>query len=195
MASRRVPLSNLPNGGNSPLRGPSATGKRPRPNAVLEDSSQQAPPKKKHAYDQDPPIPRTPRKPVSAIAGRRAEDRAVDRQQITSKPRERRNDISRQEKTELGTRSQEEVQAWKRHYRKAFPGYVFYFENVPRDAKQACVREANGLGAVSWRELSQDSVLVANSFRTARSNVLLSRSFSCHHNPSYTSSRHPHGIS
>ena len=152
MASRRVPLSNLPNGGNSPLRGPSLVGKRSRSNALLEDSSlQHAPPKKKHAYDLDPPIPRTPRKQASAVASRRGGDPAVDRRQISSKQKERREEIARQDKTELDAQALENVRQWQRHYRKAFPGYVFYFENVPRDAKQACVRELGGLGAVSFQ--------------------------------------------
>ncbi|PUU84133.1 Dfp1/Him1, central region-domain-containing protein [Tuber borchii] len=39
------------------------------------------------------------------------------------------------------------VRAWQRHYKKVFPEYVFYFENIPEDVAQKCQKQLSHLGA------------------------------------------------
>lgn len=43
----------------------------------------------------------------------------------------------------------ENVRQWQKHYRKAFPQFVFYFESVPNDVRAKCLKQAIALGAVS----------------------------------------------
>ena len=149
MASRRLPLSNLPNGANSPLRG-TATSKRTRPPHGLDDNGpEQAPPSKRHASGVATSIPRTPRKQDTAISNRRVEDGGGDRRPQLMRPRERARPVEHPERLEIDAQSQENIRQWQRHYRKAFPGFVFYFENVTREAKLDCVRHLTELGAVS----------------------------------------------
>src|SRR5262249_7993415 len=42
------------------------------------------------------------------------------------------------------------IRAWLRHYRKAFPGYVFFFESVPDEWKPRLAKQVHHLGAVSF---------------------------------------------
>lgn len=48
----------------------------------------------------------------------------------------------------------ENVRQWQRHYRKAFPEFVFYFESVPHDVRLKCLKQLDALGAVSIRVAS-----------------------------------------
>lgn len=47
-----------------------------------------------------------------------------------------------------------DVRAWQRHYRKAFPSYVFFFENIPADVLVKAQKQITSLGAVSAFVLS-----------------------------------------
>lgn len=42
-----------------------------------------------------------------------------------------------------------DVRAWQKHYRKAFPGYVFFFESIPQDVLLKAQKQISNLGAVS----------------------------------------------
>jgi regulatory subunit for Cdc7p protein kinase len=42
----------------------------------------------------------------------------------------------------------DDVRAWQKHYRKAFPGYIFFFENVPADVLSKAQKQIITLGAV-----------------------------------------------
>jgi regulatory subunit for Cdc7p protein kinase len=44
--------------------------------------------------------------------------------------------------------SLESIRQWQRHYRKAFPQFVFYFESVPDDVRTKVSRQIQYLGAV-----------------------------------------------
>lgn len=55
----------------------------------------------------------------------------------------------------------ETLRQWQRYYRKAFPTFVFYFESIPGDVRQKCVRQIMGLGAVC--ATSRDSLYVLGS--------------------------------
>ena len=147
MAGRRVPLSNLPNVGNSPLRDP--INNRPRSRCGLEDVTQeQGPPSKKHAFELNTMASCTPRKQGSASLSRKVEGGAIDRRQAVTKQKERFDHAGRQDRTERAVASMEDVRQWQRFYRRVMPTFVFYFESVPKEAKQECVRQLNGLGAV-----------------------------------------------
>lgn len=56
--------------------------------------------------------------------------------------------------TKLDARAQkqgdnlETIRQWQKHYRKAFPQYVFYFESVPEDVRSRVSRQIQHLGAV-----------------------------------------------
>jgi hypothetical protein len=41
------------------------------------------------------------------------------------------------------------IRQWQRHYRKAFPQFVFYFDSIPEDMRRKCSRQVMALGAVS----------------------------------------------
>lgn len=43
--------------------------------------------------------------------------------------------------------SLESIRQWQRHYKKAFPQYVFYFESVPEDVRSKVSRQIQYLGA------------------------------------------------
>lgn len=45
--------------------------------------------------------------------------------------------------------SLESIRQWQRHYKKAFPQYVFYFESVAEDVRSKVSRQIQYLGAVS----------------------------------------------
>lgn len=41
------------------------------------------------------------------------------------------------------------IRQWQRHYRKAFPQFVFYFDSIPQDVRGKLARQVIALGAVS----------------------------------------------
>jgi regulatory subunit for Cdc7p protein kinase len=41
------------------------------------------------------------------------------------------------------------IRQWQRHYRKAFPQFVFYFDSIPEDVRRRFSRQVIALGAVS----------------------------------------------
>ena len=150
MASRRPPLANLPNGANSPFRGQSATTKRARANSTLEDSlaRDQAPPLKRHAPNElGASIARTPRKQAAATASRRADGGAAGRQ-LPTKQRDTTAPTGKPERVEETSQSQETIRQWQKHYRRVFPNFTFYFDNIPKEAKHDAVRDLRSLGAV-----------------------------------------------
>lgn len=42
------------------------------------------------------------------------------------------------------------IRQWQKHYRKAFPSFVFYFDSLPADVRNRSLREVLALGAVSF---------------------------------------------
>ncbi len=50
----------------------------------------------------------------------------------------------------------ENVRQWQKHYRKAFPEYVFYFDSVPYEIRYKCSKQIEALGAVSFSLQSLD---------------------------------------
>ena len=156
MSSRRIPLSNVPNGINSPFRAPAgATSKRPRAYSTIDgDAVFGEPPLKKKIVEAEDSGPRTPtRKHVLSAEGRvfnqrptNSQPTAFDRKLLAVKDK---SILSRPPKVEKQVdKGLETVRQWQEHYRKAFPSFVFYFESIPEDARKLCARQIVGLGAV-----------------------------------------------
>ena len=140
MAGRRAPLSNIPNAANSPFRAPQPSMKRSRSqsNAGSENTQGQPPPAKRKVIEvneSNPPTPR--RKHGQALldqVAQRAERAAAARTTRHQKPDE----------------SIETLRQWQNFYRKAFPGFVFYFDNVHDDSRRYFHKSFQTLGAVSY---------------------------------------------
>ena len=154
--SKRPPLSNLPNAVNSPYQmAPSI--KRSR--SVQRDVSHGQPPPKKQAVETNPQL----RTPVRRL--QQAADAAVPPPKRAA-PRTRPPivggpsfvEISQQTRKQVASKSYhepandqqaDEVRTWQKHYRKAFPGFVFFFENIPQDVQIKAQKQILSLGAVS----------------------------------------------
>ncbi|KAK8233974.1 Dfp1/Him1, central region-domain-containing protein [Phyllosticta capitalensis] len=146
MSSRRMPLANVPNGTNSPYRTPAATAtKRSRSYASEQRDA---------AYMQPPPTKKV------IVEDRDAENR---RHVVLQKARQSQNSTSHK-KTDVSRDSRpssravdksqkaqpdslDTVRQWQRHYRKAFPTFVFFFESIPEDARARAVKQLLTLGA------------------------------------------------
>ena len=153
MASRRAPLSNLPNAPNSPFRGFAASSKRAHAqHDATDEPAYGQPPSKRQALEVGPSAPRTPTKkqiqPVSCTK------RELERRLRAARERPTTSRAARQGKekpeAEAEAWTQENLKQWQRHYRKAFPAYVFYFENVSEDSRRQFTKAISALGAVSF---------------------------------------------
>lgn len=157
MSSKRLPLANNPNAANSPFRTAAAL-KRPRTNATDRDRDQeyfQSPPKKKQLLEVN-------------NGNRRVQHMSVDEREggvflgqsenPTSNAFERRLAAIREgkqgqqkpvQRTEKPTQADAEtIKQWRKHYRKVFPSFVFYFESLPQDVCIKASRQIVALGAV-----------------------------------------------
>jgi len=157
MTTRRVPLSNVPNAANSPFRAiQAAASKRSRAQAnVLEENIyDEPPPHKKQVIEFGQPIPRTPppRKQSQVAEGRVFNKKptdshltAFDQKLLPAKDKTAPAHVVKDDKVQD---EQEMLRQWQKHYRRAFPDFVFYFESVPEDARRHCSRHLHALGAV-----------------------------------------------
>ncbi len=156
MTGRRVPLGNVPNGANSPFR--TAT-KRSRDQVDTQGDFpwDLQPSVKRQAYElEKPPSRVSPRKHGLPSAEGRVFNikkpsgtppTTFERQLLAlkegSKPQQR---VERQERsTEQAVKG---IKQWQEHYRRAFPSFVFYFENIGEETRIKCVKYARSLGAV-----------------------------------------------
>lgn len=180
MATRRVPLANLQNATNSPLRATQIGGKRQRSAASEQrDLPYGQPPPKKHIIEVDDAesrrsgLVRRSGAPTTALTRKlqeaRGEPKAVPKQ--ADKASRTANEL-------------ESIRQWQRHYRKLFPGFVFYFESIPEDVKYRICRQAHSLGAVRSPPLPPP-LPTTLTMPAARSKILLSRSDPCHHRASH----------
>ena len=150
MAARRVPLSNVPNVANSPLR-PTAN-KRGRSQSTAEDDvfGAHPPPSKKQIIDVKQAAPQTlVRKSMQAPFSRAGRAVVPDAKIHTPRKEHLLAQPVRQEGGEAEKKTLETVRQWQQHYRKVFPTYVFYFDNVPDESRRNCSRAIAALGAVS----------------------------------------------
>lgn len=165
MASRRVPLTDIPNAVNSPFRNPNAVnGKRTR--AQAGDAVYGQPPAKKHIveaqHDEDgenvDPRVRT----GVAITTQAKLDEPFTRRPTNTQPsaftkklasvRERKPSTQPQQRAEKPQKATdrdnlESIRQWQRHYRRQFPTFVLYFESVPEDVHNKAAHQIKSLGA------------------------------------------------
>ncbi len=144
MANRRVPLANLQNATNSPLRATAVVGKRQRSHASEQrELSYGEPPLKRAAIQVDDAesrrtgLVRRSAAPPTALT-RKLQAAAMATAQMPA------------EKTQRAANDNlESIRQWQKHYRKMFPQFTFYYESIPEDMKHRLVRQAHALGSVS----------------------------------------------
>lgn len=178
MSSRRVPLANNTNAVNSPYR--SAALKRSRAAATegKDPENIQSPPKKKQLLETS----NAPRRPqqvapddkegrVFVDRGESATPTAFSRRLAAVRDAKQREvkATQRTEKTEKTLAADvETVKAWRRHYRRVFPGFVFYFDSLPHDASVKASRQVAHLGAVCDIDLAAIPLLMMLSYSAKR---------------------------
>lgn len=164
MSSRRPPLANVPNAANSPHHGGSNAAGVKRANSVSHLVSVfSQPPPKKRMMEKDDAASRSPTKTRTTISGNTAESKvfsrrapltqatAFEKKLIASRERDYRQPQPRGSKYEkTSAETMDNIRQWQRHYRKAFPGFVFYFDSIPTDVRSRSLREVLALGAVSF---------------------------------------------
>jgi regulatory subunit for Cdc7p protein kinase len=155
--TRRPPLSNLPNAINSTYQ-MASTAKRPRPPSTTQrDVSFGQPPSKKQAventslrtparrvYNTNDSKAAPPKKVSSRLRPAATNPPAYGEIQPARKP----TTATRVVAAETAEQQSETVRAWQRHYRKAFPAYIFFFENISQDVLLRVQKQISNLGAV-----------------------------------------------
>jgi regulatory subunit for Cdc7p protein kinase len=164
MSNRRVPLASNPNAVNSPYRALTAAAvKRSRFETEKQDELlyDQQPPPKRQAVEIVQSRPRTPtRKPTVLHPEGRLLNKKITTSQPTeferklyaAKDRQTQQRVERQEKATA--ESLNGIKQWQKYYRRVFPEYVFYFENIPVDVRAKCLKQIRVLGAVSVYAMS-----------------------------------------
>ena len=168
-AGRRVPLSALPNANNNtlPLSGSGANGnnhsgiKRTRSHTgeqrelqYSKSSQNSQPPAKRLMIDGDRGAASSRMLPVrKANAIPRPPNsfqKKLEALQVTKQTHSQRVTSTAADRAQKPTdESLESIRLWQRHYKKAFPQFVFYFENIPEEQRGRVSRQILSLGAVS----------------------------------------------
>lgn len=162
MSSRRPPLANVPNAANSPHRSSnSAAVKRARTRSQMDIVFGQPPPKKQ-AVDREDIGAGSPLKTRTVGPQMGVESKMFSRRTHSSQVtafekklmavRDQKDSASQLRGTKYEKASAEKldnIRQWQRHYRKAFPSFVFYFDSLPSDVRNRSLREVLALGAVS----------------------------------------------
>ncbi|EEP76285.1 hypothetical protein UREG_01134 [Uncinocarpus reesii 1704] len=162
MSNRRAPLANVPNAVNSPHRGGLLATKRPRPLNSQADGSVAHPPLKKQIlYRGDGGARSPPRKLAcqttdSKLFTRKnnAQPTAFERKLAAAREKQNVQVMSKPKKNTAETA--ESIRQWQRHYQKAFPSFVFYFDSVQDDIRQRWGRQVCALGASDEVFFSKD---------------------------------------
>lgn len=164
MTTRRVPLANNTNAINSPFRNVAAVGGK-RTRAQVADARELVygqPPSKKVVIEikdnDENTAPRTLTRQNPALQDQEA--KVFMRKTSNAPPTAfekklaaaRGKPIPQSRPLDRPVRAAdnlENIRQWQKHYRKAFPGYTFYFESVPDDIRTRISRQIHYLGAVS----------------------------------------------
>lgn len=152
--STRRPLANVPNATNSPHRAGLVPAKRARSGQIEIPYGQ--PPSKKQVMDtveQDTRSPTRSRSTAhhgteSKLFTRRSNNAipsAFEKKLVAAREKERQAQLKKNEKPD----TLDTIRVWQRHYRKAFPQFVFYFDSIPEDVRRRLCRQVVALGAVS----------------------------------------------
>ena len=161
MTSRRAPLANVPNAVNSPFRNIAPTsGKRTR--AKDGEAVYGQPPAKKHIIEipDDNVENHDPKKRAGVVVTSHDKlDEPFSRRTVNTQPTafERKLASVRERKPVPQQRVEtsqkptgdnfDVVRQWKRHYKRQFPQFVFYFDSVSEDVRLKAGRQIQFLGA------------------------------------------------
>ncbi|KAJ5671964.1 hypothetical protein N7507_001091 [Penicillium longicatenatum] len=154
--STRRPLANVPNATNSPHRTGLVPAKRVRSNQ-LETSYGQPPPKKQvmEAAENGARSPTQNRSSMvqgtdSKLFARRpnnANPSAFEKKLVAARDKERQPQVKSVKGEKQSADTLDTIRQWQRHYRKAFPQFVFYFDSIPDDVRRKFSRQVIALGA------------------------------------------------
>ncbi|GAB7349343.1 hypothetical protein MBLNU459_g8476t3 [Dothideomycetes sp. NU459] len=162
MSGRRVPLANNPNAANSPFRhAPAHAGKRTRAQAAdPRELLFGQPPPKKQAVEPEHNENAAPRSLTrQSLAQQEAEAKLFSKRPSNAPPTEFEKKLAavrdgkKAPAQKVDPRAQkvgdslENIRQWQKHYRKAFPQFVFYFESVSDDVRSKITRQIQFLGA------------------------------------------------
>lgn len=165
MASRRQPLTNIPHAVNSPVRNVAVTGingKRTRAQAgEPRDAAHGQPPAKKQIItiqdEKSENVDPSRRSGVAAATLDKADEFFSKRSTAPETAFQRKLAAAREKKQVPQQRAEpapkqtadnlESIRQWKRHYKRQFPQFVFYFEGVPEDVRVKTARQFQSLGA------------------------------------------------
>ncbi|KAE8356425.1 Dfp1/Him1, central region-domain-containing protein [Aspergillus coremiiformis] len=156
--STRRPLANVPNATNSPHRAGLVPAKRPRTTNAQVDIPYGQPPPKKQVLDGGEGGTRSPtqtrpsafQNPDSRLFARRANNTqpsAFERKLVAVRDKERQTQIKGTRHEKPSAEAIDSIRQWQKHYRKAFPQFVFYFDSIPEDLHSKCSRQVLALGA------------------------------------------------
>lgn len=141
MSNRRVPLANIQNATNSPLRATALGGKRQRSHASEQrDLGYGQPPSKKQIVEVDDAEARR----HGLIRRSGAQPTAFTRKLEAA----RENKPPAKQVVQRASNDLETIRQWQRHYRKLFPTFVFYFDSVSISQKDKLMSRAQVLGSV-----------------------------------------------
>ncbi|EMC99505.1 hypothetical protein BAUCODRAFT_82627 [Baudoinia panamericana UAMH 10762] len=149
MTSRRAPLANVPQAVNSPFRN-GVVGSGKRSNAHLGHGGQGQPPAKKQVIElsDDDTENVDPRKrngvPPTAFEQKLAAAR--EKKVAVQQPTTQQANTERTQK-DLAADDVDAVRQWQRYYRRQFPTFVIYFDNLPDDVRSRTLRQILLLGA------------------------------------------------
>ena len=166
--ARRVPLSTIPNANNNtlPLSGPGTTGnnhtgvKRTRSHAGeqrelqnTKSSQNLQPPAKRLMVDDDRGATSSrmlPARKANAVSRPpNSFQKKLEALQVTKQHQSQRATSAATDRAQKPTdESLESIRLWQRHYKKAFPQFVFYLENIPEEQRARVSRQVLSLGAV-----------------------------------------------
>ncbi|EDU41064.1 sporulation-specific protein 6 [Pyrenophora tritici-repentis] len=149
MSSRRVPLANLQNATNSPLRATAMGGKRQRSHASEQrDLNYGQPPSKKQIIEVDDAESR--RHGLVRRSG--AQPTALTRKLEAA----RETKVTPKHAAQRAANDLETIRQWQRHYRKLFPQFAFYFDSVSDPQKDKLMSRARILGSREVKFFSRE---------------------------------------
>ena len=112
---------------------------------------------KRQAFDlEKPPTRASPRKHGLPLAEGRVFNNKrptgtpptpFERQLLAVKEDKPQQRVERQERN--AQQAVKGIKQWQEHYKRAFPSFVFYFENIGEEVRIKCSKYARSLGAVS----------------------------------------------
>jgi regulatory subunit for Cdc7p protein kinase len=140
MSNRRMPLANLGNATNSPLRATAVGGKRQRSHASEQrDVFYGQPAQKKQIIEVD-----------DAEARRHGLVRRTGAPQtaLTRKLEAARETKIAPKQVQRTQNDLDTIRQWQKHYKRLFPQFVFYFDSVSATQKDKIMSRAQILGSV-----------------------------------------------